>query len=268
MMETRHALFIVIVLLALGDFALAQQNVTRTQAEDSVLNAEKDISEMVKSGFGTAFVNDTLIEARSSLNKSDYAAAFKKSDLVMQRKSQAYNISDSLRALELGMDELEAIGLNSASARVLFNESAAAFSSERYEEAEKLAAKAYTALADTRAEATLINIMINSAKGNVVFFVTENASNILAFAVVLFIVSYACLVKLSDARVKNKIRDLETENTVLKDLMERAQSDHFEKRTMPRETYEIRMRKYKERITEIKEALPVLKARAGIKKKR
>ncbi len=265
-MGSKTILFTVLVLLAACGFALAQQNVTRTQAEDSVANAEKDMGEMMKSGFGTAFVNDTLLEAKLALGKSDYASAFKNAELVSQRKSQAYNISDSLRALELGMDELESAGLNSTGAREIFNKSVGAFASERYEETEKLISQAYAELADVRAEATLVNIMINSAKENVVSFIKENVSNILVSVVVLFMAGYACFEKLNGARIKNKIRDLEIEKTVLKDLMKKAQSDHFEKRTMTRETYEIRMRKYKERIAEIRETLPVLKARAGSKK--
>lgn len=265
-MGSKTILFTVLVLLAACNPALAQQNVTRAQAEGSVANAEKDMAEMVSSGLGTAFVNDTILEAKTALNKSDYASAFKNAELVSQRKSQAYNISDSLRALEFGMDELESAGLNSTGARELFNQSVAAFANERYGEAERLVSQAYAELADVRAEATLVNIMINSARENIVFFVKENASNILVSVAVLLMAGYACFGKLNVVRIRNKIRDLEIEKTVLKDLMKRAQSDHFEKRTMTRETYEIRMKKYKERMVEIKETMPVLKARAGKKK--
>ncbi len=255
-----------LVLLLAAGLASAQQNATH--ARDSLANAEKDIEDMLKSGFGTAFVNDTLIEARNAFNKSDYALTLGKAGLISQRKSQAYNISDSIRAAWLGIEDLESAGLNSTIAVEFLNESAYAFNNERYEESERLVSRAYSEIANAKAEATLVGVMLRSAGDNLISSVKTNAAAIILALAAMIPVAYFALNRAAMIRAKNTAREMEIEMKVLVGLMKRAQSDHFEKGTMTRDTYEIRIKKFKERVIEIKRMLPVLRARAEDKMKR
>ncbi len=248
-----------ILLLAAG-FASAQQNATL--AKDSLAAAEKDIADMIKSGFGTAFVNDTLFDANNALNKSDYELAIKKAELISQRKSRAYNISDSTRAAWLGIEDIESSGLNATKAREFLNKSLYAFNNDRYEESESLINRAYSEIANAKAEATLVNVMLKSAEDNLISSVKANAAAILIMFVAMIPAAYFILNRVAMARAKNKAAELEIEMKVLADLMKQAQSDHFERGTMTKNTYDIRMNKFKERANEIKRILPVLKNRA------
>ncbi len=253
---------LLILLLAAG-LASAQQNAE--QARGSLANAENDIEDMLKSGFGTAFANDTLIEAGNAFNKSDYALVLKKVELISQRKSQAYNISDSMRAAWLGIEELDYAKLNSTEARGFLNESAYAFNNERYEESEMLISRAYGEIANAKAEAALVSVMLKSAGDNLISSIKTNATAILLVLAAMIPVAYFASNKAAMIRAKNAAREMEIEMKVLIGLMKQTQSDHFEKGTMTRDTYEIRMKKFKERIIEIKRMLPVLRARAKIR---
>ncbi len=234
---------------------------SKLEALQAIDKTEDDIKEMSDAGFGTSFVNDTLTEAKKALNASNYNLVLEKTQLISQRKSQAYNITDSIRALQLGMEDVENLGLNVTKSRELFNKTLVAFQNERYEESESLINQAYIELGNARAEATLVKTMIRATRENIISFVKENWSRMIIGGIALSVVGYIIFNRIMSIRTKNKIKSLEIENEVLTGLMKKAQSDLFQKKKISRETYEIKMKKYKERMLEIKETLPVLKAR-------
>ena len=63
-------------------------------------------------------------------------------------------------------------------------------------------------------------------------------------------------------KVLNKrIKDMNVEKDVLTELMKKAQSDYYSKGIIPKQTYEIKLSKYKERMQQIKQELPVVESR-------
>ncbi len=64
---------------------------------------------------------------------------------------------------------------------------------------------------------------------------------------------------------KNKLEKMKIEKKAIVDLIKKAQADRFKKATLPASIYNIRMEKYNQRLNEIKQTLPVL--RAMLKKK-
>ena len=58
-----------------------------------------------------------------------------------------------------------------------------------------------------------------------------------------------------------KIRKMRTESKVLTDLTKRAQTERFKENKISALVYNTRINKYKERLQEIKEQLPVLESR-------
>lgn len=237
------------------------QNTIEAQANQAIAQAEKDMKEMLDHGFGIAFVNDTLLEAKKALNATNYSLVIEKTQLISERKLQAYNISDSLRALQIGVEELEKIGLNASKVKGLLNKSTVTFQEERYEEVEELIKETYAELTDIRAEATIVQVRVKAARENVISFVRDNWSSILIGGGGVFAIVYVVFNRIMVMRTRNEINDLEIEKEVLAKLMKKAQSDHFQKRTLTRESYEIKMNKYKERMIEIKELLPVLRSK-------
>lgn len=249
------------VAILLMSTLVSGQNTTEAQANQAIAQAEKDIKEMLDSGFGINFVNDTLLEAKKALNTTKYDLVIEKTQLISERKLQAYNISDSLRALQLGIEEVEALNLNASKVRELFNKSTVTFQEERYEEVEELIKETYAELTNIRAEATIVQVRVKATRENIISFIRDNWSSILIGGAVASAIAYVVFNRIMVMRTKNEINDLGIEKEVLAKLMKKAQSDHFQKRTLTRESYDIKMGKYKERMIEIKELLPVLKSR-------
>jgi hypothetical protein len=59
------------------------------------------------------------------------------------------------------------------------------------------------------------------------------------------------------AMLRRKIKDMGVEKDILEELMKKAQSDYFAKGDITKQTFEIKMAKFKEKLTEIKQKLPV-----------
>ena len=63
--------------------------------------------------------------------------------------------------------------------------------------------------------------------------------------------------------LQNKIKKMKFEKVVLVDLMKKAQIQRFKENSISGLVYNARMNKYKDRISEIGERLPVLEERLG-----
>jgi len=71
---------------------------------------------------------------------------------------------------------------------------------------------------------------------------------------------YIIWIKNKQRRNNKKIKELQIEKKVLEDLMKKAQIDRFEKAKISESIYNIKMEKYKQRLSRIEEILPVLKS--------
>ncbi len=257
-------MFMAAILLIIGQ--ASGQGTAENRADYMLSQAAKDIIEMSDSGFGIVFVNDALLDARKAFNATLYSTVAEKTSLISERKIQAYNISDSLSALNFGVEELEGYGLNTSEIRSLLNRSKIAFQQERYEEADQLIRQAYTKLTDVRAEATLVQVRIRVLRENLISFVGDNQTNITVGGFAVAVIAYVISSRIMAARTKTRIRGLKAEKSVLKSLMKKAQYEHFQAGTLGKESYEIKMNKYEERAREIKELVSVLKSRIGKKR--
>ena len=117
------------------------ENITQELALNAILQAEKDMQEMQEAGFGTAWVNDTLLEAKKYFEGENYTAlleqlewiednetrkkarallveaqkkigipvdykkVLEKTKAIHERKTKAYEIKDLIRASELRIEE-------------------------------------------------------------------------------------------------------------------------------------------------------------------
>ncbi|MBI4177110.1 MAG: hypothetical protein HY516_01980 [Candidatus Aenigmarchaeota archaeon] len=256
-MKLAYLISLAMVLLA-GSFAAGQAGTNYTAL---LAQAENEIKEMSDAGFGVAFVSDALLDARKAFNATVYSIVTEKAGLISDRKLQAYNISDSITALALGIEDVRSYGLNTSDVEEVLGKSRTAFQQERYEEAEKLIKQGYAELTSVRAEATIVQIRIKAARENLISFVKDNQNTIIAGVFIAALTSFVVFARITEMRTKNRIKNLAIEKTVLKGLMKKAQYDHFQKRTLTREGYGIKMEKYRERVLEIKRLIPVLRSR-------
>lgn len=291
----------IILIFLLSLFVVeAQGNITEKDALDAILQAEKDMEEMQEMGFGIAYVNDTLIEAKKAFEGVDYAKlleeaeeindterreyvrkllltaqealggkkagvnyplVLEKTNEIAERKQRAYNISDSLRALELRIEEIKERGLNTAKAEELYSAAAKAFQNENYGEAEELIFQGNGELGDIEAEATLLKARYSAARANIISYFKRNWQGILITLAMLLVVGAICYNRITVIITRRKLRDMKLEKEVLMELMKKAQVERFREGAMSRETYDIKMGKYKERMLEINRVIPVLQAK-------
>ena len=110
------------------------QNATRDDAVEAIEQAEQDMLEMKEAGFSTDYINDTLFTAEQALERADFAELLRQNSTgelaeeakkalegldyegftydnvleytqeISSRKEKAYELSDSIRALEIKIE--------------------------------------------------------------------------------------------------------------------------------------------------------------------
>jgi hypothetical protein len=261
------------------------QTATREGVVKAIEQATVDINEMIEAGFSIKYVNDTLTSAKQALERADFAELIRKNatgDLVQQakkaleglnyegftydevlkytkeissRKKQAYDLSDSIRALEIKIEEYKK-SINTSGAESILEDVKIAFENERYTETEELLSRANSELENRKSELTTINIMVRFGKN----FVEKNWLGILIVLVVMTVSGWLGWRKYRIKRIRDKLKKLRIEKESLIELIKKTQIGRFEKGRIPESIYRIRIEKYNKRLNEIKETIPVLEA--------
>ena len=266
------------------------RNITEKQVLDAILQAEKDMEEMIGAGFNVQWVNDTLIEAKKyfkgnytallkeikELNKTEtekikellikaqesletnYSLVLEKTELISKRKEKAYELHDSIKASELRINELNNSGLLTDEISDLFNSLKNEFKNERYEESEQFLENLNNKIAEGSAEAVLLTTIYKAGKDNFVNFIKENYTLIIIILIIIIIISLLFYNRIMIRILKKKIQDNKIEKEILEELMKKNQMDYFSKGMISKDTYGIKADKYKERLEEIKRTIPVL----------
>ncbi len=277
--------FLIIVLLFGSIIVNADENITREEAVYAIEQAEQDMQIMIYENFSVVYINDTIIAANLALERADFAEILRENttgelaeaakkaleglnwqgftydevieytDGIAFRKNWAYNLSDSIRALELKILDYEQQGIDTLEAWVLLNKSATEFREERYENAENFLSEAHSNLEAKKAKITGIMIITEVGKN----FLEKYWIELIIIFIIAGIAGYILWIKNKQRRTNKKIKELQIEKKVLEDLMKKAQIDRFEKGKIPESIYNIKMDKYKERLSRIEEILPVLK---------
>ena len=270
------------------------QNVTRDDALEAINQSELDINEMMGAGFSVNYVNDVLISAKQALERADFAEILRSNatgeladqakkaleglnwqgftydevinytNKITSKKEQAFDLSDSIRALELKIGNYKGFEISTSEAEDLINKASTAFKEERYEDAEYFLSEANSNLEKKAAELTTLNIITETGKG----FLEKYWFEIIIFSVFISIAALFNWIRIKKVRTIEKIKELKAEQKTLMNLMKKAQIDRYKKAEIPESIYNIKMRKYRERLTKIKETIPALEAKLKKSKKK
>ena len=272
------------------------ENTTRDDTVEAIQQAEQDMLEMMEAGFSVDYVNDTLFAAKRVLERADFAELLRKNATgelaeeakkalegldyegftygavleytqeIASRKQKAYELSDSMRALEIKIEEsktkvvpLTPLGsggqkIDTSGAEGILEDAKIAFGKERYDETEALLAEANQNLETKKAELTIVNVITESGKS----FIQKNWHFILIFSVVVVISGWIGWGRFRIKRTRDKLKKLRIEHESLQKLMKKTQLERFREGTISESTYNIRMEKYSERSNEVKQTIPVL----------
>ncbi len=287
--EAALAVFMVAVLLLPTAFA---QETTREDVLAALAQAELDLAEMAGTGFGVRSVNDTLLAANRALERADFAGLLKSNvtgevaerarsalegldysgfsyadvivytDEIASRKQQAYALVDSLRAMELKIEEYSKL-VDTTEPEALLEGARAAFQHERYGETEHLVSRANTALDLKLAERTALTVIVNSSRN----FIEDNWHWLMLAGSLALLFGWLAWERIRLKRAERQLERLLAEKRALLRLVKRAQTEHFRKRTMPKSLYDLKTAKYRSRLNEIEHTVPVLRSMLKAKKK-
>jgi len=230
-----------------------------TDAMLAINNAEKSIQEMAESNFSVSFVNDTLNAARDDFIKGNYESVIEKTKIIKNKKDKAYEISDSLSSLEIRIEELEDMDLDTTDVRDILRRAEREFYYENYDEADKLIDEAFTKVNDMEAKQTILKTRYESTKNVIMSFVEKNRILVVTFFILLtfvIIISYKLICRI---RIKNELKNLSLEKKTIEDLIEDTQKKRYKEDSMSKRTYRITMAKYKSRLREIEKRILTLK---------
>lgn len=284
-MSKRNNLSIFLVVL-ISIVPFVSSDASLAQAELEISNAEKIITEMESSEFSITYVNDLLIESKRVLGQVNYAEILngnvesslreKKeaedalqlidweelsyddvliyTDQINERREQAFLISDDIFAFELKISAYEEQG-EIVLAKDTLEQAKNAFYEDRYEEAQTKISEA---------ESILEEQMLGSASSNIIQrspqVFQQYGLFILGALLVLIVSGLLSFNQIKRKLTKNKIKRMKAEQPVLMRLIKRAQEERFKKNKISGIVYNIRVKKYKDRLNEIKEELPVLES--------
>jgi hypothetical protein len=269
------------------------ENISLETTLNAILQAEKDLEEMQEAGFGIIWFNDTLIEAKKYLEGEDYTTllaeiektndterigqaralllaaqkkigvevdyekVLEKTQAIAERKRTAYEINDMIRAAELRLGDFKQQDLDTAQAEEILSNAINEFENERFENIEVILGSMDKKLIDLSAETTIGKTIYRAGKENIAVFLKDHYIPLLLLFGLFLIIAILTYNRIKISVLRHKIRDMEVERDILGELMTKAQSDYFAKGDITKQTFKIKMAKFKEKLVEIKQKLPV-----------
>ena len=202
-------------------------------------------------------IYDSLINAKVSLSMDKDLKKTITGNVVLNEGVDELTGEDVFLSGE-GMDERT---------KELFNDASVAFYDDRDEAVDLL-----MELGDHIEAERIEFVRAGTFKSGLVDFIKENWRFVLFFLLILGVMGIVFYAGFNRRMLSDKINKMELEEKTLLTLMKKVQSDRFKSDKISELIYNIRMKKYEERLTDIKTRLPVLKSKLngaseGVKKK-
>ncbi len=239
-------------------------------------------------GFSAGFLNDTIIQSEIVLEQARYAEILRNSsssasskqdasralrlvdwknisydsvliytNLIDIRKAQAYEIYDSLNVIDKKIKLLQEQNIDVKTVLDVFTQANVSFYEDRYDESISFIEKTNLEIERVNSQNATMNVLGENAKN----FILRNWLYIVIVLVFVGIIGYMSYGKIRVYVIEKSITRLKKELEALNKLMIRNQEDRFRNNKISGLVYNIRMKKYGERIDLIKETLPVLENR-------
>jgi len=262
--------------------------VTQDLASEAISNSEKIIADMVENNFSVIYMEDILLEAKrvfeqvqfaeiirdpleSGENKQEarkalrlidwkeitYGDVLVQTDLISERKDEALILFDSILLDEKRIKNYEEKGLDVIKAKIFLAELKIAFSEERYADAQKSLEDIRNELEIKRQESSTLGGLKSGAQN----FIFKNWKVLLGTLLILIIIFIFFYNIIKRKILKNKIEKLKAQKITLNRLMKKTQFKRFKENKLSALIYNIRMKNYKDKLTEIDEQLPVFEGK-------
>lgn len=261
-----------------------QTNVSRAEVILALEESEQIMSKFIESNFSIIYINDSILEAKRVLQLIDYAEIVRGNvnasdsekqeardalrlitwknmnysdvlvytETIKEREKQAYEISDLISIYESQIKDAK-LNLDVGEAEFLLSQAEDAFREDRYEEAFSLLEQTQASIENIVRQGAVANSVASGIKN---FFLRYWVYIVIGL-ILLGVLSLLFYHKLRIKHLSKKIKKLKAEQIVVTDLMKKAQEERFNQNKISGLVYNIRMKNYNDRISDIKEQLPV-----------
>ena len=297
-LDSGISLFLIFLILFIFFAALSaatvfsQEPVSRDTALAALAKGETILSELIDKDLPYVYVNDTLYLAYLAFERAEYAEMIANQSLsgeviekarealagldykgfnyanvvkhvydIEKRKNRTYYLLDSIRALEIKISEYSS-KIQIKDIAGILDKAKLAFEEERFDDSESLIAEADSILGERISDQTTLKALVYSGKSMVSKF-WKTLILILVMIAVLVFISWK---KIQYYKLRHKLKRYKIEKRILTELMKETQRQRYQEGKIPQYLYEIKIKRYKERLAKIKAELPVL-AKAVRKKK-
>lgn len=266
--------------------------VTEEMALEAIEEANRSISIMKEHGFNTLFVEDLLLEARRVFERAKFADILRSNSPNLEEKARAraalrlvnweeiyyegvIELTDQIKEREtksllledmikVRNEDFESLKEPSELTVNLVEEVDIAFREERYQDTQELLDRLRDSIESDREGSSFISGVRDGAKN----FVQRYWILLLVLIVLIIGGTYYGSKKVSIKILKKKIAKMKQERNVLISLIKKTQIDRYKKNAISGLVYNIRVKKYKDRLHKIDQELPVLRNRLAIIQKR
>lgn len=251
-------------MLLLLPIAFAQESAARDDPLTlmRIERAKADIKEMEEQGIGTSFVKDELEDAEDAILKGDYQLLLEKTQSISKRKEKAFEILDSIRAIELRIDDVSGIGDVSIASEKL-EEANIAFNNENYAEAEDALFESERNLRQVEGEYSVVKARYSAARDNTLSYVKERWKALVSYVLLLFVIILISYPRIKKQREKKLLEAMRLERKALGDLTRKVQKEYFTEANGSRRIYEIKKKKYLDRMLELNEHIIIYETKIG-----
>jgi len=262
-----------------------EDTVSKEKALIAISNSEELLQGLIRDDMPYSYVNDTIDSAKKAFQRAEYANllnnkslsgevidvarealaglnyegfsyadVIKETNKVTDLTERIYRVRDSIRSIELKLDSLE-FKIEDSDILSMITKAKDSFESERFDDAESFLLEADTIFSQRISEHTTLKAFFSNANNLLKVFWTS-------LIIILLVIIFGWLFfkrQINVYMLKRKYKKMLVEEKVLVKLMKKAQIDRFHKASIPNYLYEIKMKKYNERLADIKAKLPILK---------
>ncbi len=235
---------------------------TEQIASSAIEQAQQEIAEMRQRNFTTTFVNDVLNEANLQYEQGNYTATLKMTQLISFIRKEKIKFLDQIELAKLKDEEFQEKEVDTSEGKALVGLAMEAFTQDQLVDAQELLQQADIELEKAKAEKERQNGLAYLSKN----FILKYWWQILLVIIVIAVGSPPTTNKIIKKKRQQKLTGLKTELEKTNELIKRMQKVCFVDKKMTAQSYKDKVKRYEERIAEIKHTIPVIEAQLKGKK--
>jgi len=234
---------------------LDSENISSEIALQSIFRAEEDMIELHESGLGVRWINDTLVEANRSYQGEEYAKVIEKTTAISEKKKEAYLLLDKLHIMQ---ERATSAGVDIQPFILMAN---AEMKNERYDLALEYLDDADQAVDEELSKNTLMRTVVRQRTQSTMTYIKKYYIAFAGLVLVLFLALAILTNRFAVWYTGKKIDDQLLERGIVKDLIKKAQEDHYACNLITQNTYETKMSNYRQQLANLNSRIPVLESR-------